>query len=220
MQPVAAGQHRRLHGQRQPDIRPLADGFAEERSRRNADDRKHAVADSDRGAEDVGTAAEAALPVVVADHCVSRHRIVIGIEGPSEQRRHTQRAEVFGRHHAGANLFRLAPIDPRTAGARDSSGRPSDRRTQWTRRAVAGTRIGQQARSLRSDPTETPPAPGLVSMTSPSRIVHRQRAQENAVEQTEDRRVGADSQRQRKDGDCRKARLRCQGADCVTQVLL
>src|SRR5947209_20260620 len=78
VQPIAAGQHARLHSQREPEVRPLAAGFTDKAGRRDTDDGQGGVAHGERLADDVWAAAEASLPVVVADDGDGRLAAIIG----------------------------------------------------------------------------------------------------------------------------------------------
>ena len=67
VEPVHARQHERRRVQRQPDVRLLSRRLADETARRHADDRRAAAPHGQALAEHVGAAAEAPLPVAVAD---------------------------------------------------------------------------------------------------------------------------------------------------------
>ena len=113
-QPVAAGQQRRLHGERHPDVRPLADGLPEERGRRTPITETTPPLKAIDATEHIGTSAEPALPELVADdgiraRCLGRLRPCI--ESLADDCRNAERREVGGRHEANGELFGLAVCD-------------------------------------------------------------------------------------------------------------
>src|ERR1051326_3555689 len=72
VQPNLAGYYAGLHPQRKPKVRLLPAGFADEARRSNADDGEHGFAQGEGLAQHSGAAAEAALPIVIANDGVGR----------------------------------------------------------------------------------------------------------------------------------------------------
>src|SRR5688572_20968906 len=90
VQPVSAWQNGGLQSEWKPHVGTLSDGFTEKRRRRDSDNRKHASPDRDVSSEDIGAAAEAALPEVIADYRVGRSGVINFVEGLPQQGRHAQ----------------------------------------------------------------------------------------------------------------------------------
>ena len=111
----------RLGAERNRDVERAADVDAEEARRRDADDRERHALDRQRSADDVGRAAEPALPEGVAD---DRHRairaaaapVVVGRPRPSEDRLNAEHVEIASaRPDAVDELGRsaLREVEPR-----------------------------------------------------------------------------------------------------------
>ncbi len=77
VQPVASGEYVGLHTQREPEIRLLAAGFTDEAGRCDTDDGQDRFAQGECLAQHVGAAAEASLPVVIADDGIGRVGAVV-----------------------------------------------------------------------------------------------------------------------------------------------
>ena len=112
VQPIGAGQHDRRGVERQPQIGLLAGGFADEAARRDADDRRGASAHRERLADHVGPAAEASLPVGVADHRVRRARAVVVVgEDAADGGADAEHLEESTRYQTPARFFPGATVE-------------------------------------------------------------------------------------------------------------
>ncbi len=156
-------------------------------------------------------AAELRLPVRVADnqHRVGAERIVGGREGAAENRRDAEHVEEIMGHDADVHAIRFAALeqievhlvilDERVEGVRLRAvvvqllNRDADRRAAGERRRFAHE---HEAIAVRI----------------------RQRLQQNAVDEAEDRSVRADAERQREHGEQREPAILQQGPCAETKV--
>src|SRR5437868_840678 len=72
VQPILSGYDAGLHTQGEPEVRLLPAGFSDKTARRHTDDSQHSFAQREGPAQHVGTAAEPALPVAIANDGVER----------------------------------------------------------------------------------------------------------------------------------------------------
>ncbi len=221
-QPVAAGQQRRLHGERHPDVRPLADGLPEERGRRHADHRDDTAPERDRSTEHIGTSHEPALPELVADDGIGRgawRRLLPRIESLADDCRNAEGREVGGRHEANGDLFSLAVCDA-GLGALQVALRCHHRRE----RAVLILQLAEfrvrEERPFASLRTYRHAARfGVRQNDNLVRIPNGQRAHQHAAHEAEDRRVRANPEGQRQHGNDGEAGVRRKDTDGVSKVL-
>jgi hypothetical protein len=173
------------HVERPPDIR------TEECRGDDADDGERHPLDGEALADDVGSSAKAPLPEAVADHGdrtvgAAASPVVRRLQGASENRGDAQHLEILAAdpdtiHQIG--LSALRQVEPR--------GGPGEGAVEGLR-AVAnrfpdGIGPGRPGRAHRS----------LADHHEPLRFRHRQRSEQQAVEDGEYRRVRANPQRQR-----------------------
>src|SRR5678815_756124 len=112
VQPVPAGEHTGLHGQREPKIRLLPAGFADKAWRRDTDEGQNRFVQSEGLAEYIGTAAEPVLPEVGANDGGWRLDAVLGrSEYPADCRANAQRLKESTRYQAAARFFPLAAVE-------------------------------------------------------------------------------------------------------------
>ena len=112
VQPVVARQHAGLHAQRKPEIRLLAAGLADKAGRRDTDDGQRGFGQDEALAEHAGIAAEAPLPIPVADDGI-RHRSAVlgGCEYPSDGCAGAQNLKESTRNQTAARFFPRAAIE-------------------------------------------------------------------------------------------------------------
>jgi hypothetical protein len=225
VQPIPAGQHAALHAQRDPQVRLLPAGFADKAGRGDADDGQRSVAQGERLAQHVGTAGEPALPVVVTDHGPGRLSAILGRrEYPADRRAHPQHLKKFTRHQAPARFVPLAVLVadlPRLEAAlrchqrREALG-VIPQLLEFAVREPAAVAVGT------ADPP-TGPHPRGVGIREHHQLLgfvnSRQRGEQHAVPQAEDRGTGSGAEGQRKNGDGGEAGPRGHRAQCVAHVL-
>ena len=181
--------------------------WAEERRRRDADDGERHAIERERPSDDAGFAAEAALPERVADDGDGAIRpaaalVVGGAEGAAEHRRHAEHVEESAtRPHA---LDELGGAAARQIEARVG---PGD--------GAIGPLVLPVAQLL---PDRIGPRP-VVEQHQALRLADRQRLQQDAVDEREDRAVGADAKGEGGDGDERERGAAAKDAQAVAQVL-
>ena len=203
-------ERRRGHDERRehPDARVL--GIVEG-SRHDAEDRVRHAVDLDPAADDRRVACQLALPDALADddQRLCGAAVGRGRERPAHERRHREDVEVVGRDARGRHALRLASrhrdrrrIAPVTGHRRQRLALPID--VEEVGRREAAVRI----RAAAARQPDDRPAVGV-----------GQRPQQNAVDDAEDGRVGADAEREGQDRDDRKCRRAEQRANGVTKVI-
>ena len=189
-------------------LRRRAERRAREVARRHADDGQRLAVDDDRVVEHVRVGAEARLPVRVAEHRHRRlaDRAVVGrAEQPAERGLHAEHREVAARHEHALAAQRLAAVGE--VGAEETVRRDAGERRLHPlevpehRVAEHGVAVAGLVARLRAGLRA-----GRREVDQPRGLLHRQRPQEELVEQREDGRVGPDPERQRDDGDDRDER--------------
>ena len=210
---VDAGVELPLHRGRHPELKRVADERAVEALRRHADDRVRQAGEHLRFADDVGIAAEAVLPRLVADH---RHRMRVAtgvlarVESAAENRTHADRVEVVRRDHAAR----------RALGAiADAERRPRD--------FLGDERVGERAAALKIDPVgprHVVPVRARAAIGAGHRdeavlIDHeRIRPQQDAFDPAEHGGVGADAEREAERREQGKPGIAPQHAQRVRRV--
>jgi hypothetical protein len=165
--------------------------------RRDADHRARDAVERDRPADDRRVATEAPLPEGVAEHDDARHAaaLLVGREAAAEHRRRAEHAQVVGRHRRAAralgrtvagDVVRRVAVRGQLAGAGEAVA-PVEEVGQ-RRAAVPEVRIRRERHH------------------QPVRLAIRQAAQQDRVDDPEDRRVDADPDREHEDDDEREAR--------------
>jgi hypothetical protein len=189
----------RLGANRNRDVEAAPNIHAEELRRGHADDRARHALDDQRASDDVGRAFEAALPEGVAD---DGHRpvgsaaahIVGGAECPSEDGGYAERIEdAAARPHAVDHL-RLPATREVEASRLPREGAPEERLSLAN---LFPNRVG---------PARAPGRAGIAEADQLLRRFHRQRSQNQAVENGEDGAVRPNPERQRQHGDERDDR--------------
>ena len=190
---------------RQPLERPFEGG------RGHANDRVRAPADPELASDDVGAPGEGALPVAMGEHhhgvAPTRH-IVFREQHPTEGGIDAQHREVVPRHDLGEQRahallsINLRRDDLRGADVREHvAGAIPEILDLWIRQRAVGKR-------------------GLVQVDvhDPFRPLDGGVAEHDRVDEREDRRIGADADRQRQDRDRRKARTAHQRPNRVAKI--
>ncbi len=182
-------------------------GRAEERRRRHADDRERDTVERERPADDAGFTAETPLPERVADdgHGAVRSAaalIVGGAEGAAEHRRHAEHVE-----ESAARPDALGELGGAAARQVEAGVGPGD------------GAIGPLALPVaKLFPDRIGPRP-VVEQHQPLGLADRERLQQDAVDEGEDRAVGADAEGERGHGDQRERGAAAQDAQTVAHVL-
>src|SRR5262249_7487759 len=200
---------------RQRDVYFEARSQPKKIGRRNPDDRNRSIADSDDFADYRRTLPESAGPVVVADHShgpirstLSHHRIVGWIERATEDGFDSKERKIIPGHVLTLNRFELAVnIDPRIE---SREGRDSSKRLALFAKLFKTWVWRRTAAAPRTD---------IVNKKEFLRPLDGQCFYQNCVDQTEDRRVRADAERE---GDhCHQSEtgLLQQHSRAVAQVL-
>ncbi len=183
---------------------------AGELRRGDADDREGRAIERHRLADDVRRAAEAPLPETIADDhdravlAASAHVVRLG-EGAAENRRHAQHLEETAARHDAVGVVRLAAARQVEAGRAIGEG-PVEQ-LGIARAQLLPQRVG-------------PGRPLLAGQQLDEMLglLDRQGAQHQRVDDREDRRVGADAERQGEDGDRRDHRRRPQRTNRIADV--
>ena len=176
------------------------------------DHRVGLVVHLEHGAHDVWVATEALLPVGVAQH---QHRfgaqVVVGVdERAAEQRLHAKHGEKVGRHHPGQHPVRLTAVQER------------ERHAVILDEAVQRLQLVAVVDDLLDRERNVLGAGAGCLLAREHQLVPvavGQRLQQHAVDNAEDRGVGADAERQGHDHQQAVARAAPQRADAVSDVL-
>jgi hypothetical protein len=190
--------------------RPYVDVIAREAEvgRRHADDGVPLVPQRDRPADRIGLAVEEAQPEAVADHGDGR-QVVVRPEPSAGGGPPPQRAEErLGHQRIGYGLDDVAGVE----GARDL-GMARQRRQRLRGLPVGNVRCGEGLSSLLSGK-----AARAVDEDERCGLVVGQRPLQDAVDDAEDRRRGADAETERERRQSREARASGEGAERVAEV--
>ena len=186
---------RRVELERNPEIRNRVQLIKSGRWRGDPDDGPRLSSQHHRGADDVLAAVEPALPEGLAEHD-DRSRawpIVVGTEHAPAHTPDTQQGEVAGRDLGGAKLFRSA-----TAGVVHDVGQIGRRIDDGGGLRPPVTKLDRRSAGGREATRET----GL-ERDERVRVWQRERPEDHGAHHRENRRVGADSER-----ECRHGRQR------------
>src|SRR5262245_2512739 len=171
-----------------------------ESRRHHPDNRAPSPVYSDKLADDVRLAAEAAPPQVVADdrHFVLARSLLVHGEHSPKQRLRSQQGEEIGRHLNASHPLRITPFGEICEAWPDRSDlferfRISSPFWQIDRGRRQFVKAQIERRMIRPQ------------HHNPVWIVKGQRLEQHRVDDAENRRVRADSERQREDGDQREA---------------
>ena len=214
--PSPLGHDHRLHQDRHAHLRRARRIDAGKTLRGHADDRHGVVVDEDLLADRLRVAIESPRPVVVADHdrwvTLVDLIVFLRIEDASRRRSHAEHREVVARHHLDVDALGL--VVDRDRGV----GQPA--RQHFAERLGAllvllVDRIGVHARAHVAAAVRA----RLIQHHQLVRVLHRQLAQQDLVDQREDRGVRADAERERQDRDDRKQRAAKEAADGQLEVV-
>ena len=198
----------RLERERPPE---LIERAVEGASRRqHPDDRVRLVVEENRAVDDRGIRSELVDPEHMAedDHAILASLVLIGKKRAASLRLNAEDLEVAGRDPRPTKLHRIAA--------------PRERRRAA---ALGGHEVEDGVIRLpveeiqRGDAVAVAAGRLLEDTDDPIGIRVRQRLEQDAVNEAEDRGVGADAERQREDRDRCKSRTLRQGSPAVTQVL-
>jgi hypothetical protein len=207
------------HHHRHADLRHVADVDPVESLLRDADDRERIVADDDLLADHVGIAGEARLPVAVADHGhrmrAARH-VILRRQHAAERGLHAEHVEERSRHQLARRALRAAL---------NAHGHGPVAAAEHTREHVVVIAevdvVRIRERILIALPVAMKRSLAL-EQHQLLRILHGQQAQQGLIDQREDRRVGAEAQRDREhrdDGEDRRLAQRAQGIAEICQQM-
>ena len=213
----------RLGGQGQPEIRRIGTQLiSEESGRGNSNDGEGEIVDVQGGADDRGIEPEMLLPCTVAHH---RNRrgvglVIVGRDGPAREGAEAEHREVV----AGDELS-----DVRFGGARS----PGAAHVQVLQAPLKGGHLAELGiviaellvQRIRVDSpvvlksAEHAAIAVVAQSVKLARFRHRQALEHHGVEQSEDRGVGADAQRERDHADCREAGRLPHAAQTIAKIL-
>ena len=206
--PMEVARHvRRLERQRPPELHRCAVERA--RRRQDADDRVRLVVEKDRAVDDGRIRAELGDPHAVTDdrHLVFAQLVLTGKKRPAQCRFGAKHLEVARGHQAASELDWFG-----AAGQRDR---------------VAGLRRHEVEDGVVSLPVEEVQRRDAVALAS-RRLLHDaddaigvrvgERLEQHRIHEAEDRRIGADADGQRQDGDGREPRALTECAHRVTDI--
>jgi hypothetical protein len=208
--PVEAGLHDVVHGHRDPHRRVAAEHRAGKTLGGDANDREGHAVQRERLADDIGIAAEAALPEAVADDRDRRGlEIFVGMERAPAREVGAEKREVIAGDDLKNDLLRrgpAAPIDLRK-GHRRHLGEDviliaQILEVEMRDRQVAGI-----------------PLVGRENRREPIGFPDRDRLQHRDVHEAENRGVRADAESEREYGDCGECRALHQHPQAVAEVL-
>ncbi len=151
----------------------------------------------DRLPDDLAVCAEAALPISIAegDDRVRLRLGVVGLHEESSRRRvHTQHVEIIAAHQL--RFCKAGRVVPQHAGV-GAGGRDQSREDRVLVAQVAIHRVGEVIALIAAVVVHMARiAPGESQQHQLRWVFHRQAAQQRLIEQSEDRRIRADTQRQ------------------------
>ena len=199
-------------GRRDPDVRGTLDHETVEPWRGDADDRERVAVDAHRAAQHPGVAIESGSPPAVAD---DRHRVIRWVRRPADDRRHAEVAEEVRRDpiDLAGRLRRAVDSDRGTVEAPEADDVGHDLAVSAhrieDRRLKNGKRFPEPARHDRND----------LDLHEAVRRADRQRAQQQTVDEAEERRVGADAEGERQRHDNGERGALPEHSDRVAHVL-
>jgi hypothetical protein len=179
--------------------RTFARDWKYEAARQHADDLPARLVQSNRLADDVGRAAEAALPEAVAEHHDAvAVDLLAGGEGAAQQRRDADRREEVPADLVGARIGRLAGLGVQPVRRRAVRGQRLERLLH-----PAPITVGLGGEGSRSERFR-PEGVVLERHRQPVVLVERKAAQHDRVHDRIDRGRGADPERHHGERDSRK----------------
>ena len=200
---------------RKDQVEGAPDLDAEKPGRRHPDDRHRGKAERDGRADHARRAAEPLLPQLVADHgCppvgAATRQVILRREQPANDGRHAERVEEVAADKEAIDRHRLAGYRQRALAATVAE----------RQRAVEGLPV--TADLIEGRVTEGGPRAAVAPVRQDHqalRMGHRQRPQDEAVDEREDRGVRADAERERQDGYGGDDRSGDERADGETEIL-
>ena len=212
---VPGGRDGRLHGQGDVEIGRRTHLDPVKRRSRHAHDRERAAVQLEDLPHHARIATEAPLPVAVVEH---RHRagvglnVVFGGEGAAHGRLHPQHGEEVAGHDLSQRALGL-PLGLEAQGHRKA--RQHSREDRVLVAEVAVHRVGKGLIGEEGAHVGT----GAVEQHQLLGASDGQEAQEDLIEEGEDRRVGADAEAQRGHHEKAEARVLAEHPERVAQVL-
>ena len=180
--------------------------------RSDTDDRERAAINAQRAAKHAGTATESGSPPPIAD---DRHRVIRRLRPPADDWRHAKVAKEVRRDliDFAGGLRRAVDSDRGTVEAPEADDLGHDLAVSANRiehrRLENGERFPEPARHDGND----------LDLHEAVRRAHRQRAQQQTVDEAEERRVRADAERERDRHDEGERRALQQHSEGVAYVL-
>ncbi len=208
-QPASVQPILRRHLERHPDLNAAR---VAHRRRHHAHHLVELAVQLERAADEVRIAARELLPQPVAhdgDTVRAIGRLLRPVEA-AELRPHAEHAREVAQRRRDADALRLAVARQRAV----ADPEPGDRLERVFARGQVQHLRYRERRVIEVERRDV-----LPHDVQPVQPFHRQRPEQHRVDQAEDRRVGADAERQRDDGEDREARRRAQRAPGVSQIL-
>ena len=205
----------RLHHHRHEHACRTADFHAVEPRLRHANDGVGMSIDDERAVDDAGIRREAADPEAVADHghwMTAGELVVLRCQRPPERGANAQHREVGAGHDLPGHPFGppgVADVE-RVSEAAEHAGEHVV--------VVAELLIDRVRQFTAVAPVTAVPAALERHLDQLVRIVHPQHSQEHLVHEREDRRIGANAERDRADRDGGEARHLAPGTKCEPGV--
>ena len=200
VQAVPERRHLRLLHHRHEDVRGAAGLDSGEAVARDADDGQRLPVDDDRLVQDGGVRAESARPVAVGedgDRMGAGRAIVGRRQRPAERRHDAEHVERVPAHELSRGAFgRSARAHARVE---RKLGHES-REDVAPRREIPVHRVRERRRDVRIAPAVPLDRAVRAQQHELARVAHREQRQEHPIDEREDRRVGADSERERDHG--------------------
>ena len=216
LQPRPFGGEDRLHQDRHANLRRAGRIESSEAGGRDAHHRHRVVVDQHLRADHVAVAVEAPLPVVVAQHhdrvALEDLVVLLRVEDAAQRRGHAEHGEVVARHQLGVEPLGLV-VDAHRGLDQAAGQHLAQRFGALLVLPVDGVR-------LLADPHVVAGVrPLLVEHHQALGVAHRQLAQQDLVDQREDRGVGADAEGQREDRDRGEERAAAEAAQRQAEVV-
>ena len=195
-----------LHHHRRPDLGTVEQLRAVEAARRDAKNRVRLAVDTDRRSDDARVAAEARGPAVVAqdrDWALTGHAIVVLMKEAPSHRLHAEHVEVIAGGEIAPRATQCAAgIDVHRG--RTEANDAVECHVPVTYVAVVGEGRARPPTALHEEHAIRPR--------------DRERPKRDGVDDTEDRRIRADAERQREDRDGRESRAARKRTECVAKI--
>src|SRR6266581_1333843 len=219
VQPIPNGRHLPLHRHGHKNVRHLSYLDAAEPRLRNAHDRHFRVVHKNRLIQHSGIPAKMPLAIGVAqdqDRMSALHIVIGWRQHSSQDRPHAQHIEIIPSDQFARSPLRL-PMT-RNACCKLKSRQHSIENRRVLRQPLV-QRIGKNLRIVSITPNMSAFRSGRLQNDQLPGIPDRKPPQQHLIEQGKDRRVRADAQRQRQNGNKRKAGILPKHPQAVAHVL-